>query len=349
MVQMNDEKTSQARIEGLDWLRALMSFAVVTWHMGIVPRSNVFSAERLTSHSFSFSDFINFHVLLAAVPVFLAISCFLFARKQQNIRRLLPSFWRVLLLLMFWPVALKLWQGSIGQIASEVPLQPLRLIVYLCRAGETIYYFFVCLLFCYAICYIASALKTKWVLLAFVVSSIGLDCLAITAQVSRVSWLTVFWSPVNFVPFALGSVLVARVESNDRFVRNRNSIALACMGIATVLAICEWTWMVDAVHFGGNGYALPAYTRTSLAFTAFGLLLIGFDPRIRTNVIVQYFAMTSLSLYCLHPFFMAFGELAEKKIDVFQSIHFASLLLVILLSNIGFHVGKLFLKKELLH
>ncbi|QDT06479.1 Acyltransferase family protein [Rubripirellula lacrimiformis] len=336
------------RIEGIDWLRAWMSVSVVVWHMMIVPHSDVFSADEFTQHAFGVSDFVNFHVLLAAVPTFMAVACFLFARKTQSLSTLKSSLRRVILLLAFWPLAMKLWEGSVGELIDSIPRSPLPLLEYVFRAGNTLYYFFSCLLFCYVLCYLAARLKTRWISCAWIASVIGVELMPLAAQQFRIPLLAAYWNPLNFAPYALGAVLLARWEKSEAFRHNRSRVAVACVVFATLLAAIEWRWMLDSIHFQYNQCAFPQYTRSSLVFTAFGLLIAACNPAIRTNVVVSYLAATSLSLYCLHLFFVPVADKLIDPEDVSVVGSILRLVVVLVLSNVAFHVGKLFLKKELL-
>ena len=54
------------RLEGFDYLRAIMSVFVVVWHMKGAGQSLIFS-DQYHKHVFTISDFVNFHILLLAV------------------------------------------------------------------------------------------------------------------------------------------------------------------------------------------------------------------------------------------------------------------------------------------
>lgn len=55
----------------LDYLRAIFSVCVVLVHLGYISRSEIFEQDTFLEHVFSFSDIINFYVLLLGGSSFL--------------------------------------------------------------------------------------------------------------------------------------------------------------------------------------------------------------------------------------------------------------------------------------
>ena len=101
-------------IAGIDYLRGFMSIAVVALHIeGIgIFKSLIFHNSRYIDHSFGFSDFINFHLLLSAVPVFIVISCFLFTSKSPSLKDFMNKTSKIFLLFVFWSSSYIIWMKS---------------------------------------------------------------------------------------------------------------------------------------------------------------------------------------------------------------------------------------------
>src|SRR6187551_1367345 len=93
-------------IHGFDSLRAFFSVCVVAVHSGYFAPSGIFDRSLCSSHLFSRSDFVNFYVLLLAVPVFALISCFLMAMRPSTDERLMQRVTRAAKLLLFWTLLL---------------------------------------------------------------------------------------------------------------------------------------------------------------------------------------------------------------------------------------------------
>ena len=83
-----------------------MSVFVVIWHMGGGGYSLIFSRLDCAKHTFVFSDFLNFHILLLAVPVYIFISIYLFSIGRPSFAILRKRVTRLGLLLTFWPLIL---------------------------------------------------------------------------------------------------------------------------------------------------------------------------------------------------------------------------------------------------
>jgi peptidoglycan/LPS O-acetylase OafA/YrhL len=111
----------------------------------------------------------------------------------------------------------------------------------------------------------------------------------------------------------------------------------------------EWHYTVGEVFFPGQGYAIPAYTRTSLLFSSLAIMIIAIDKRIKSNYIVGFMARYSLSLYCIHPFLMGpVKAIALKFTHNDIVLNYSSIGLVILLSYCIAIILGFYLKKEVI-
>src|SRR5262249_55318729 len=88
-----------SRIVGIDYLRAVFSVCVVAVHLGYISPSAIFDQEAYPSHTFTWSDFVNFYVLCLAVPVFVLISTYLYALKPTDSAALRRRLVRIVRLL----------------------------------------------------------------------------------------------------------------------------------------------------------------------------------------------------------------------------------------------------------
>ena len=115
--------TSNERYIGIDYLRAFFSICVVAWHMGTIRRSSIFNKELYLNHNFTLSDFINFYVLLLAVPVFFIISNYLFLRKPTEWAVCYQYLKRIIKLSIFWPVSYEIFKYQGWQILAWLPIE----------------------------------------------------------------------------------------------------------------------------------------------------------------------------------------------------------------------------------
>lgn len=334
-------------INGIDWLRAFSSVFIVMWHMHAFGTSDIFSKQHYTGHQFDLSDFINFHILLVAVPLFIAISCYLFALKNTTNAYFKSRMFRIVSLLIFWVVMLYLWNSSIWYILGNIPLSMPELVLYIITGGHTIYYFFVCLLFCTILCFAATRLQFRTVLFMGGFSCLVIISLPLLAEYTGYFWLSAHWNPLNFLPYPFASVLIARFDYT-----RCNKVKLFCgltfLFFAILAAsILEWHYLISLVHFKGQGYAIPAYTRLSVFFSAYLILVCMLFSNIKTNFLINYMSERSLALFCLHPFFIPIIARLSSELPLFP-IQQVSPILVICMSYMASHLLSPFIKESML-
>lgn len=333
------------RIEGMDYLRAIMSIFVVVWHMGGGGRSLIFSKDKYLEHVFTISDLINFNMLLLAVPTFIFISNFLYAFGGVNNATLRKRIKRILILLTFWPIAFTTWVGGYNGLSNLLPNSLSMLAYTVLTAGDTVYYFLVSLIVCILLTHLIAKLKLRLQILGFLLSLVILAGLPELTIMLDFYPLSAFWSPLNFIPFPFAAVLIAK---NIDYVRLKvKFLASAAIVLFVILSIFEWNYSVGGIFFPSEGHAIPAYTRTSLLFGSIALLLIAIDPRIRSNGIIKYMSKHSLALYCLHPFLMApIIILVAKVVQNEIILTYASIILVILFSYVIAAMLRIYYLKE---
>jgi surface polysaccharide O-acyltransferase-like enzyme len=305
------------RIAGIDYLRAIMSIFVVIWHMDGGGRSLIFSTDRYLEHAFSVSDFINFHLLLLAVPTFIFLSIYLYASKPASLATLRERFSRVLILLLFWPTALIIYKHSYHGLLTIAPDSLMNTVFIALTAGYTIFYFFTSLLICLLVSHFYLQANQRVQVSLFLVSTIVLLFLPQITKITGVFAFSAYWSPLNFIPLSFAAVILAQRKYS--ILKNNRAILLLAAFFCVSLSILEWKYSVGAIFFPGqgyNGYAIPAYTRTSLLFAVIFIFVIAQDSRIKSNRCVDYMSKYSLALYCLHPFFM---DPVRNFVDTFVS------------------------------
>lgn len=308
-----------------------MSICIVVWHMNGAGRSLIFSPERYLEHVFNISDFANFHILLLAVPVFMLMSNFLYALGGASPERLRRHLYRISVLATFWPIALIIYKNGYTGLISLSPDSASSLIVTILRAGHTIYYFFVSLLFSVLATHAITRLSNRLLLLGLASSVVLLALLPHFTKTSGYYALSAFWSPLNFVAYPFAGVLLARNYDYARL--HSGALVITSLALSLVFAIYEWKYSVNSIFFPGQGYAIPAYTRASLVFSAAALVILSLDDQIEVGRIIESMAKYSLALYCLHPFLLGpVRNLTGLLIEDVATRLYLSIALVITLS-----------------
>ncbi|MDH3972710.1 MAG: acyltransferase [Deltaproteobacteria bacterium] len=290
------------RIEGIDYLRAIMSVFVVIWHMGGGGRSLIFSMKDFRQHTFTFSDFVNFHLLLLAVPAFILVSNYLYVSREITYKAFQKRMKRLLLLLSFWaPILIVVRYLYTGQL-DIIPDSISSFIVILLRAGNTKYYFFVSLILTLLFTHSISKLKPAILIPGFILSIIFIAFLPLLTKIYGYYQLSAYWNPLNFIPYCFAALLIKGNE--DNILSKKYYILVTSFSLFFIFSIIEWNASTGAIFFPGQGFAIPAYTRTSLIFGTLTLLIFALDPKIKSGKIVSFMSKYSLALYCLHPFLM---------------------------------------------
>jgi hypothetical protein len=341
------ESVKIKHIEGFDYLRAIMSVFVVAWHMEGGGKSLIFSKDRYLEHVFTVSDFVNFHILLLAVPMFIFISNYLYVLGGVSDSVFRKRARRILILLTFWPIALVIFRNGYHGLLNLVPHSLSSLAVTALTAGHTIYYFFVSLILSFSITHIIAKLKFKLQIFGFILSIIIVASLPSFTKMYGFYFLSAYWNPLNFIPFPFAAVLLAQ---NEDYVRLKMIFLMnSSIVLFVLLSIFEWHYSVADIFFPGQGYAIPAYTRSSLVFGVIVLAILATDQRIKSNGIIKYMAKYSLALYCLHPFLMKPVKAVVAKIFQNETIStYTSIILVILFSYAIAAVLRIYLKEEVI-
>lgn len=280
-----------------------MSVFVVIWHMGGGGYSLIFSRLDYAKHAFMFSDFLNFHILLLAVPVFIFISIYLFSIKQPSFAMLRKRVTRLGLLLTFWPLILIFYSKSYRGLLTLPLSTPVNAFYTILQGGQTVYYFFASLIVCLCAAYMFIRINLKLQIMLMLDSLALLVVLPAFAKASNYYVATAYWNPFNFIPLTFAAVLVAH---NTSFILARRIPFIAIsLALSFFFAIFEWQYSTGSIFFAGQIHAIPTYTRPSLLFEVVAIFTVAMDPRIKASRVIRFMSKNSLALYCLHPFLIS--------------------------------------------
>ena len=335
------------RIEGFDYLRAVMSVFVVAWHIKLAGSSLTYPKAEYFEHSLTMSDFVNFHVLILAVPTFIFVSTYLYVLKGTSATSLRKRLKRLSILLTFWPVAWILYRRGYSGLLEIIPHSLSSFLITVMQAGETIYYFFVCLIVCLLITHVVVRRTVHIQILGFILSTAVLSCLPQISIASGLHALSAYWSPLNFIPFSFAAVLVAQ---HREYIHARKRYLLGILILLSVLfAKFEWNYSAGEIFFPGEGYAIPPYTRTSVVFAVLAIGIIALEATVKANVIINFMAKYALALYCLHLFVLEpIKGLVSRVSQSNLALSSGSSVLVILTSYALAMLLRVYLKEEVI-
>jgi surface polysaccharide O-acyltransferase-like enzyme len=335
------------RLVGIDYLRAFFSICVVATHLGYVFPSSIFDEDRYRDHTFSWSDFVNFYVICLAVPVFMLVSTYLYALKTHDQQALLRRLGRFLLLLLFWSIAFNIYMLSF-LFVKVVPHEFGELSLYFFTGGNTVYYFFLSLAIVTIATHYGMRLSTPSVWIVFAATTLLVGVLPLLHQATHFKLLGLHANPLNFLPFAYGGIIVARLVLSKN-ARQLKRLGIACLAMAALTAPLDWTIYVSECGFEVNKFAIPAYTRPSLIFLAMAVVIFAIRWRPRSNAVIRFMSYHSLALYCIHPFFVPLGYTMAIKMELTGVLQFVlPLVTVVGLSYLASLVAPYFLRDELI-
>ena len=293
---------SQERYVGIDYVRALFSVCVVAVHLGYIAPSSVFDQELYTHHQFTWSDFINFYVLLLAVPMFLIVSHYLSLRKPADWSVCLRQLKRIACLGVFWTLLYLVFihQGFRGWW----PGSPRRMVTFLVSAGGTPYYFFVSLIGLTVLTYVVRSIRTRYIVVLFALTTAWVSILPFLAKATGIYKLAIYWNPMSFLPYPFAAILVSRLRDGPLGRRCQTHLVIAWLLSCLLAMVVDWIAYPDAGFFTVTNSAIPAYSRPSLVFLSTAVLFLAVKVRPGPNAVISFMSRYSLGLYCLHPFFL---------------------------------------------
>jgi peptidoglycan/LPS O-acetylase OafA/YrhL len=340
----------ETKFHGLNWLRAFFSIAVVVWHFNAFPNSTIFEETKILKHSFNYSDFINFNILLFAVPFFIFISLFLFAKKERDFSYLKTRILHLLALYLFWLVFYQVWKHGFSGLNFLVPKSFLHLINLSLKGAYTIYYFFTVLIFNLIFVYFFQRLSNLLVYIFSIISILVLFLAPYFAINLNIPEISAYWNPLNFLPYSLVVIVMVR---NFDFIRiYSTTLVFVFLGFSIFLSAVEWDNLVNLVFFKTENYGFPAYARLSLLFGTLAIFLLSLRIKRSDYRIVEFLSKYSLPLYLLQSFYFeisknissSFLGLSDKNL-----IPCCSIFITIVFSYISaFLLQKFILKRKLI-
>jgi len=285
-------------------LRAIASICIVTIHLGYIFPSSIFDPVSFRAHRIATSDIVNFYILLLAVPLFFIVSNYLFSGKIYDTAYLIRRVIWYLKLSLFWSVTLLFFRYAGRKAAVVFPSNLFEGLEFILRAGRTPYYFFISLSIMTVIAHFAKKLSTKYLFICTILS-IGVVSFAPLLVIrTHLTALTTFWSPLNFIPYPFIALVIHRLNLGGHSGQLYRAVIPACLALGIILAIMDWTVYPDEVFFFQSRFAIPAYMRPSLVFLGTGIFLASIHWTRWNNRCLSFMSENSLSLYCLHPFFV---------------------------------------------
>lgn len=344
MSNINQEPIkSQHRYVGIDYLRAFFSLCVILVHLGYIYPSNIFDKTLYLKHVFTVSDFLNFYVLLLAVPIFYIISNFLFYHKEKNIHNLYEYCKRIGKIVFFWIAAFNIFAYAGWNILGIFPKDLWNIFIFIINGAGTLYYFFISLILLTIITHFSKKINTIYILIFFIFTTFLIACFPIIAifNVKYIN-LCVFWNPLNFIAYPFAAILVYKLIELDKNKKIKLKYFFIFGIIILLSIIADWTIYLNKIFFIVNGYPIPAYTRPSLIFISMFVLFLFIKLEPNKNSIILFMSKNSLLLYCLHPFFMGLVTNLSQE-NIFKGL----LLTIIFCYSTGMIISP-FINKELL-
>lgn len=279
-------------LQGLDYLRAGACLLVVLWHrdtLGFLRSSPVMVKA---------VSIFYYNVALLAVPIFFLVSLRLFVKRREEE----PDYFekkrakKLLGLYFFWSTLYVLWSVGKGSFNPFFFQSTFAFALLLVTGGNGLFYFFFALIMVTTLANIYLRIRP---LMAppFVWGFFGLSCLWILFALhygTKDPLLSVFWNPLNFLPYIFAAILI------DQKLLPFNTRTLLLLGASVLTSILlEWTLIDPQIHLP---YLMPPYTRLSVVLSALLLLVLFEHLPLPQNRLASLLARYSLPVYCLHLF-----------------------------------------------
>ncbi|MCG6551285.1 MAG: acyltransferase [Candidatus Magnetominusculus sp. LBB02] len=293
-----------SRYAGIDYLRAFLSICVVAWHGHTLKEPSINTPLELAKHTLSAADFINYHILLAAVPSFALVSCFLYVSKNRTAKYLTRRLYYLCLSALFWTIMWKVYEYGYHALYSPVPKSLKEAAVMVLMSGTTVYYFLISLCIVTSIAHFSNKLSTPLNIALCMAAILMTGILPIIAIKTNSPALAVYWNPLNFIAYPFAAIVICRLYGRlQKLMRLRQlAIFTLLLAAAALFAIVEWRYFLNPVFLCGQKIALPVYARPSVVVTAAILLSAFLLVRLPSHPIVSFMSKYSFSLYCLHMF-----------------------------------------------
>ena len=296
-------QSQRAHINGFDWLRAIMSVLIVTWHLHTFGKSQLFS-DQIASYKLNAGDILNFQIVPISVPIFLLISCYLLARFPTDWAGLRQRLGRLSVLYIFWVFMMTLWKGGYEELQRVKPESAYDLLLKVLSGYGEFFYFFVTLILCLLATFVFMRLSSRWNLAALILATAAVFFLPQVSIALNKPMLVAYWNPLNFLPYPFLGIILHRHQ--DALLASGKRLALVCAVLLTLsaaLAWYEWTHLINTLFIPGNDLAYPVLMRVSLVLSTTAVFLFALWPWRAAPPIIQFMSRHSLALFVLHAFF----------------------------------------------
>lgn len=304
---MSNTQRSSSYYAGFDYIRAVLSLAVIAIHTRLLSAHGNLSVDERSG--FNVFDIIELNLFFLAVPLFFLVSLFLFYKKQSTLVKDGRRVYQILILYAFWSAAWVLFRDTRPKSGLS------EILVFIISGGESVFWFFFSLAFVTLVAALTRKLSTQLTWIALCTSTLMIALFPIlNMQDANYRYLVAFWNPLLFVPCVFAAKLFVRYE--DAF-KSRKYIQPALLVIFIGLCILEWLTLIHPNHELVQAIQIPYYARPSVLVGAFILFISALRVRARPPAVIKFLSSVSLGLYCMHPFLISLtSEIGRRAVGI---------------------------------
>lgn len=309
----------EPKFEGVDFLRAIFSIAIVADHSGLFTLATVRGVNTVTNLLYANFSYV-------AVPTFFQISLFLFYLKSEKVefyKFFQKRIIRLISLYFFWVIAFALFkltfkEGSI-EIAKLRTLSVRTWFEFIVSGGNSPFYFFFSLIFLtilaallvlffeklenlsvrikvsYLLLFISCMLVFSFSVVDPIISNyIGSRGVSLVKTISSIAQWD--YNPLNFLPYVFTAAIVVQEFNQGKLKRMTPLFKLklwSLFSLFLIFTLLEWISLESLIH----------YSRLSLVFGSWLLLYLALLSTSKVPYIVNLISECSLGLYAIHLFF----------------------------------------------
>ncbi len=327
---MSNTRNRSSYYAGFDYLRAILSLAVIAIHTKVMSAHGRFSVDELSG--INVFDIIHFNLFFLAVPVFFTISLFLLYKKDEALSKSGRRIYHFFILYVFWTSAWILFKDTRpGDGLADI-------VIYILRGGKSIFWFFFSLVFVTALAAFTKKLSTQltWIALCASIVMVALFPI-LNMQNPGYRYLVAFWNPLLFIPYVFGAKLFVHYEETLKSAKHIPTLLLIAF-----VALCsvEWATLVHPNHELVQVVQLPLYARVSVVIGAFALFIAFLQVKGQPPRVIKVLSSASLGMYCVHPFLIELTKAIRNEstglnaVIYFLAIATASLIMTYFLKQI---------------
>jgi surface polysaccharide O-acyltransferase-like enzyme len=306
------ENNNLEKIYAFDYLRAICCIIVVVAHTNVIS---------LLPQNTDLHNMILYNGIALAVPIFFQTSLILFflnREKKQNYftNKRIP---KLLQLYFFWGLfshVFYLIYDNQAYLSYLRQLNLLNFLVFLLSGGyRNPFYFLSSLLILTSLSELLAIgtnklkLSHKFIAYTGLILSCGIVLfLPLSALLfgQKFLLLTQAFDPLSFIPYVFSSFLISQYLSNNQEQKDGISFYTTLLILLTLYIACnlwEWKYISHTLPWdSGTINSVPVYSRISLVFGAWLIILVSFKIKSEANSIFKLLSDLSLGIYCLHTF-----------------------------------------------